>query len=77
MNDALSTRDNGQGVTPDALRPGPLGRLAALAYRRRGRVLLAWAVALAVAFGLSAAFGGAFTTSSSVPGSDSSRRSAC
>ncbi len=71
MNDALSMRDNGHGVRPDAPRPGPLGRLAGLAYRRRGRVLLAWAVALAVAFGLSAAFGGEFTTSSSAPGSDS------
>jgi len=36
-------------------------------------VLLAWAVALAAAFGLSAAFGGEFTNGSSVPGSDSSR----
>src|SRR6266511_2472489 len=70
MNDPLSTRDNRQR-SPDAPRPGPLGRLAGLAYRRRGRVLLAWAVALAVAFGLSAAFGGEFTTSSSAPGSDS------
>jgi RND superfamily putative drug exporter len=34
-------------------------------------VFLAWAVALAVAFGLSAAFGGESTTSSSTPGSDS------
>jgi putative drug exporter of the RND superfamily len=34
-------------------------------------VLLAWAVALAFAFGLSAAFGGEFTNSSSAPGSDS------
>jgi RND superfamily putative drug exporter len=34
-------------------------------------VLIAWAVALAVAFGLSAAFGGEFTTDSSAPGSDS------
>jgi RND superfamily putative drug exporter len=34
-------------------------------------VLIAWAVALAIAFGLSAAFGGEFATDSSVPGSDS------
>ena len=34
-------------------------------------MLLAWAVALAVAFGLSAAFGGEFTNGSSAPGSDS------
>ncbi len=71
MSIALSTRDSGQGPTHDGPRPGPLGRLAGLAYRRRGRVLLAWAVALAVAFGLSAALGGEFTTSSSAPGSDS------
>jgi RND superfamily putative drug exporter len=52
-------------------RPGPLGRLAQMAYRRRGRVLVAWAVALAAAFGLSAAFGGEFSTGTSAPGSDS------
>jgi len=34
-------------------------------------VLIAWAVALAAAFGLSAAFGGEFTNGSSAPGSDS------
>ncbi len=67
---ALSTDDSHRRA-PDTPRPGPLGRLAGLAYRRRGRVLLAWAVALAVAFGLSAAFGGQFTTSASAPGSDS------
>ncbi|MCW6007373.1 MMPL family transporter [Micromonospora sp. CPCC 205371] len=52
-------------------RPGPLGRLAGLAYRRRGRVLLAWAAAFAIAFGVSAAFGGDFTADYSAPGSDS------
>jgi putative drug exporter of the RND superfamily len=36
-------------------------------------VLIAWAVALAVAFGLSAAFGGEFANDSSVPGSDSAQ----
>jgi RND superfamily putative drug exporter len=60
-------------VTPDAPRPGPLGRLGGLAYRRRGRVLIAWAVALAIAFGLSAAFGGEFANDSSAPGSDSAQ----
>jgi RND superfamily putative drug exporter len=36
-------------------------------------VLIAWAVALAIAFGLSAAFGGKFTNDSSAPGSDSAQ----
>jgi RND superfamily putative drug exporter len=36
-------------------------------------VLVAWAVALAVAVGLSAAFGGEFTNGASAPGSDSER----
>jgi RND superfamily putative drug exporter len=36
-------------------------------------VLIAWAVALALAFGLSAAFGGTFANDSSVPGSDSAQ----
>jgi putative drug exporter of the RND superfamily len=70
MTDAMSAHDDRQG-SPDAPRPGPLGRLAGLAYRRRGTVLIAWAVALAIAFGLSAAFGGEFTNGSSAPGSDS------
>jgi len=54
-------------------RPGPLGRLAGLAYRRRGTVLLAWLVALAAAVGLSAAFGGEFSNGATAPGSDSER----
>jgi len=36
-------------------------------------VLIAWAVALAIAFGLSAAFGGEFANDSSTPGSDSAQ----
>ncbi len=36
-------------------------------------MLVAWVVAIAAAFGLSAAFGGEFTNDSSVPGSDSSQ----
>ena len=55
----------------DPRRPGPLGRLAGLAFRRRGRVLLAWAVALAAAIGLTAAFGGDFEADLAIPGSDS------
>src|SRR5258705_11691469 len=70
MTDMVSTLDDRQ-VSPDAPRPGPLGRLAGLTYRRRGRTLIAWAVALAIAFGLSAAFGGEFATTSSTPGSGS------
>lgn len=60
-------------LLPGAPRPGPLGRLAGLAHRRRGRVLAAWAAALAAAFGLSTAFGGEFATDSTTPGSDSAR----
>jgi RND superfamily putative drug exporter len=52
-------------------RPGPLGRIARVAYRRRGLVVLAWLAALAIAVGLSAAFGGEFTADYSAPGSDS------
>jgi len=52
-------------------RPGPLGRLAGLCFRRRGRVLLAWLLGLGLAIGLSAAFGGDFANSASVAGSDS------
>ena len=72
MTDVVSTRDNRQRP-PDTPQPGPLGRLGGLAYRRRGRVLIAWAVALAIAFGLSAAFGGEFANDSSAPGSDSAQ----
>jgi putative drug exporter of the RND superfamily len=71
MTDAGRARDDRQGVTPDAPRPGPLGRLGGLAFRRRGSVLIAWAVALVAAFGLSAAFGGEFATNAATPGSDS------
>ncbi|WP_161558024.1 MMPL family transporter [Micromonospora sicca] len=66
----MPARDNRQR-SPDAPRPGPLGRLAGLAFRRRGRVLIAWAVGLVIAFGLSMAFGGEFANASSAPGSDS------
>lgn len=52
-------------------RPGVLGRLAGASYRRRGRVVAAWVVAIAAAFGLSAAFAGEFTADYSAPGSDS------
>jgi len=70
--DLVFTLDDRHGL-PNAPRPGPLGRLAGLAFRRRGMVLVGWAVALAMAFGLSAAFGGEFSTRASAPGSDSER----
>ena len=38
--------------------PGPLGRLAGVAYRRRGRVILGWLAAFALVTGLSTAFAG-------------------
>jgi putative drug exporter of the RND superfamily len=72
VTDLMSAHDERQG-SPHAPRPGPLGRLGGLAYRRRGTVLVAWAVALAVAFGLSAAFGGGFANGASAPGSDSAQ----
>jgi hypothetical protein len=56
--------------------PGPLGRLAALAFRNRGRTVAVWVVALAVLAALSAAFAGTFTADYSAPGSDS-RRGSC
>jgi RND superfamily putative drug exporter len=56
----------------DAARPGPLGRIARVAFRRRGQVLLAWLAALAIAFGQSAAYSGEISADYSAPGSDSS-----
>jgi RND superfamily putative drug exporter len=52
-------------------RPGPLGRLAGVAYRRRRRVIFGWLAAFAVVIGLSAAFAGDFAADYSAPGSDS------
>src|SRR5262245_15083280 len=72
VTEVMSAQDVRRG-SARAPRPGPLGRLGGLAYRRRGTVLIAWAMALAIAFGLSAAFGGEFANDSSVPGSDSAR----
>src|SRR5690242_4261131 len=56
---------------PDASRPGPLGRIAGVAYRHRGRMVLAWLGVLVVAFALSATLGGTFKADYSAPGSDS------
>jgi putative drug exporter of the RND superfamily len=52
-------------------KPGPLGALAGMAFRRRRRVILGWVAALALAIGLSAAFAGDFAADYSAPGSDS------
>jgi RND superfamily putative drug exporter len=54
-------------------RPGPLGRLAGVAYRRRRRVILLWVLSLGLAVALASAFGGEFTADYSAPGSDSSQ----
>ncbi|HEU4541685.1 MAG TPA: MMPL family transporter [Jiangellaceae bacterium] len=59
------------GTAPTAPRPGPLGRLGGLAFRNRGRVVLAWIAVIVAAFGLSSAFGGEFSADYSAPGSDS------
>jgi putative drug exporter of the RND superfamily len=56
-----------------AVRPGPLGRLAGVAFRRRGRVVLAWVAGLVIATGLSAAFAGDFAADYAAPGSDSAQ----
>jgi putative drug exporter of the RND superfamily len=52
-------------------RVGPLGRLARITFRRRGRTLLAWLGLLVVAVLLSMSLGGDFTADYSAPGSDS------
>src|SRR5262249_1299428 len=51
--------------------PGSLGRLAGVAYRRRGRVILGCLPAFARVTGPAAAFAGDFAADYSVPGSDS------
>ncbi|HYO33586.1 MAG TPA: MMPL family transporter, partial [Nocardioidaceae bacterium] len=63
-------------TAPQSASPGPLGRLAAVAYRRRGRTVLAWLAGLLLAIGLATAFGGEFKADYSAPGSDSSRAQA-
>jgi putative drug exporter of the RND superfamily len=69
MTDTNLPKDCHSGVDP--VRPGPLGRLARLSFRRRGTVLLTWLVGLGLAIGLAAAFGGEKVNGSSMPGSDS------
>ena len=62
-----------QNDAPAGSRPavGPLGRLAGVMFRRRGRTVLAWVAALLIAVGLASAFGGEFKADYSAPGSDS------
>src|SRR4051812_1282086 len=55
-----------------AARPGPLGRIADLAYRHRLLVVLGWVAALGVSILLAAGVGGQFKADYSAPGSDSS-----
>ena len=69
MTDTYLPADRHDGADP--VRPGPLGRLARLSFRRRGMVLLAWLLGLVLAIGLSAAFGGEKVNGASLPGSDS------
>jgi putative drug exporter of the RND superfamily len=71
MANQTQTHDESPPSSPSPERPGPLGRLAGVSYRRRGRVVSAWLAALAVAIGLSAAFAGDFNADYSTPGSDS------
>ena len=54
-------------------RPGPLGRLAGLSFRRRRLVILGWLVGLGIAIVVSSAFGGDFATGTAMPGSDSAQ----
>jgi putative drug exporter of the RND superfamily len=78
MTDDTLVRDNRPptGNAQVAVRPGPLGRLAGVAFRRRGRVVLAWVAGLALAAAASAAFAGDFTADYAAPGSDSARAQA-
>src|SRR5262245_17268285 len=56
---------------PSSPRVGPLGRLARVTYRRRGRTVPAWLGALVAAVLMSMALAGEFTADYSAPGSDS------
>jgi RND superfamily putative drug exporter len=66
----MTSLDDRQGSAAGP-RPGPLGRLAGLAFRRRGLVLLAWLLGLGLALGLSSALGGDLSNGATLPGSDS------
>jgi RND superfamily putative drug exporter len=66
----LTPRRSADPATPST-HVGPLGRLARVTFRRRGRTVLAWLGALVVAVLLSMSLGGDFTADYSAPGSDS------
>jgi RND superfamily putative drug exporter len=65
----LTPRRSADPATP--FRVGPLGRLARVTFRRRGRTVLAWLGVLVAAVLLSMSLGGDFTADYSAPGSDS------
>jgi RND superfamily putative drug exporter len=65
---AHSSADGDRVAVP---RPGPLGRLAGVAYRRRGLVLIAWVLGLVATIGLSSTLGGETTNDFALPDSDS------
>ena len=69
----MSTLTPRRSADPAAASPrvGPLGRLARITFRRRGRTVLAWLGMLVVAVLLSMSVGGDFTADYSAPGSDS------
>ena len=48
-----------------------LSRVADVAYRRRGRVVLAWVAATIIAVGLGTALAGEFSADYNTPGSES------
>ncbi len=66
----LTPRRSAGPATPST-HVGPLGRLARITFRRRGRTVLAWLGVLVVAVLLSMSLGGDFTADYSAPGSDS------
>jgi RND superfamily putative drug exporter len=61
------------GADATTERPGGLGRLADVSFRRRRWVVLGWVATLALAAGLVSAFGGDYNADYSAPGSDSSQ----
>jgi RND superfamily putative drug exporter len=69
----MSVLTPGQSLDPATSSPrvGPLGRLARVTFRNRGRTVLAWLGALVVAVLLSMSLGGDFSADYTAPGSDS------
>ncbi|MGZ4596876.1 MAG: MMPL family transporter, partial [Actinomycetes bacterium] len=72
MTAAPPSYDEPRATAPEpAPQVGPLGRIARLTFRHRGRTVLAWLAVLVLAVVLSSAFGGTFKADYSAPGSDS------